>query len=225
MCGRYFLQADGELLAERFALAESPPPVARYNIAPGQPGLVVYAVGESNRAEFQSWGFAPHWAGPEFERRPINIRAETVAEKPLFRDAWRRGRRCIVPASGFYEWEQTAIGKMPWAIAAADGALLGMAGLWDEWRSPQGGLLRGFAILTREADAPVSELHARMPVLLPNHHQTLWLRGPREAARAILALPNEVALRRWRVSRRVNDPSQDDPALTEPWDASTGAAD
>lgn len=225
MCGRYFLAADGELLARRFGLAQVPEIVPRYNIAPGQPCWTVLAAGGKRIAEAMSWGFLPHWAGADAIRRPINARAETVAEKALFRDAWRRGRRCLVPASGFYEWEQSPAGKMPWAIAAADGSLLAMAALWDEWRDAGGAPQRGFAILTREAEPPVDRLHERMPALLPPHHEALWFHGPPEAALTLLALPNEVALRAWRVSRQVNDARLDHPSLLEPLGASTDSVD
>lgn len=223
MCGRYFLAADGEAIARRFALRAVPEVAPRYNVAPGQRAWIIRREGEEVVATPMTWGFLPHWAKPDFRHRPINARAETVAQKPIFRDAWRRARRCLIPASGFYEWEQTLAGKMPWAIAAADGELLAMAGIWDEWHDAEANAHSSFAILTRPAEPPVDRLHERMPVLIPLHHQALWLSGAPAAAETLLALPNEVPLRMWRVSRRVNDAHHDEASLIEPMSASTAS--
>ncbi|MDW8479633.1 MAG: SOS response-associated peptidase [Xanthomonadales bacterium] len=218
MCGRYFLAADGAALAARFGLAEVPPWTPRYNLAPGQALPVLRLLPGGRRLDRLQWGLVPHWMRePGVRSRPINARAETVGERPLFRDAWRRGQRCLVPASGFYEWDRGHRPAQPWAIAAEDGDLLAFAGLWDRWLAPGGGRAGEF----RDPDtvgrasgggAPSSAC----PVLVPPHHERLWLEGPPAAAEALLALGHEVALRAWPVSTRVNAVREEGPELIRP---------
>src|SRR5262245_10994329 len=133
MCGRFTLTSTPEALAERFGL-ESPPSAApRFNIAPGQQVLAVRARGDgTRRAEALRWGLVPPWSSPGQGPPLINARSETAAERPAFRDAFR-ARRCIVPASGFYEWADLGGYRQPYWIARPDGAYFGIAGLWGRW--------------------------------------------------------------------------------------------
>ena len=146
----------------------------------------------------------------------FNARAETVAEKPMFRSAFKRSR-CIVPASGYYEWRPAEGGKQPYFISAADGSVLSIAGLWDEWRDPatSEAVLSCTAIVTAANDF-TRGIHDRMPVLLGSHDLDAWLIG-KAGAELLRPAPNDL-LRMWPVSKRVNVSGRgdDDPSLIEP---------
>ena len=226
MCGRYASVLPAELLARIFSAA---PPVAalapRWNVAPGQEAPVVRREPRSGarRLDPLAWGLVPHWAGdPRQGRRPINARAETAATLPMFRDAFAR-RRCLVPADAFYEWQRPAEapaaaripGRIPWAIARADGAPFAFAGLWEGWRGPDGTVIRSFAILTTAANAALRPVHARMPAIIEPADWPVWL-GETSGDAAGLLHPSVAALRLWRVSAQVNDPRHDGPDLLAP---------
>src|SRR5262249_36503826 len=133
------------------------------------------------------WGLVPGWSDPTSAAAPlINARAETAAQRPAFRDAFR-ARRCIVPASGFYEWAQRGDFRQPYWIAVHDGAPFGIAGLWDRWTAPSGALLESCALLTVAANARIAELHDRMPAILAPDAYAAWLDPAREVA-ALAAL-------------------------------------
>jgi putative SOS response-associated peptidase YedK len=217
MCGRYFLNTLPEAMAAQFELARIPVYQARFNIAPTQHVPVIRETEGRRLAEGLRWGLVPGWAKAlDIGSRLINARAETVAEKPAFRNAWRARRRCIVPASGFYEWHGETPPKQPFAIVPREGGLFAFAGLWEHWQRDGCEPVETFTILTREADEGMRELHARMPVMLPPHLYGLWLHGPAEAAASVLALPNAVAIHAWPVSRGVNNVRRDDPGLIAP---------
>ena len=162
-----------------------------------------------------TWGFVPAFTKSLKEaRRPINARAETVATSGMFRTAFAK-RRCIVPAAAFYEWQAGAAGKTPHAIARADGEPLAFAGIWEGWRAPDGEILRTFAILTTTANAQMSVLHDRMPVILEAADWAGWL-GEVAADPASLARPSaEGTLRIWPVDKRVGNVRNDGPELLE----------
>ena len=221
MCGRYAATLPAEALARIFATApagQDMPP--RWNLAPGQDAPVVrrHPTGGERRLDLLRWGFLPHWApDPKSGRHPINARAETAATAPMFRDAFAR-RRCLVPASAFYEWQAPApgtAGKVPWAIARADGAPLAFAGLWEGWRGPDGTVLRSFVILTTAANAAVAPVHERMPAILEPADWPVWL-GEATGDVPALLRPSAAPLRLWRVSTAVNRPAHEGAALLEP---------
>lgn len=222
MCGRFTLLIPGEELAESFGLEATPALAPRYNIAPTQEAAVVRVdePGAPRRLAELRWGLVPAWADdPSIGSRLINARAETVAEKPAFRDAFRE-RRCAVPADGFYEWAETdGGGKQPYVIRLADGGPFAFAGLWERWRGADGEELESFAILTTRPSEMVAEIHDRMPVLLRDARLDLWLdpeeRRPESLGR-VFPPPPEDALVAYPVSRAVNDPSHDSPACLEP---------
>jgi len=171
------------------------------------------------RLEPMRWGLVPEWvADPADAGRPINARAETAASKPTFRESFRR-RRALVPADGFYEWKRYGHAAMPFAFRAVSKEPFAMAGLWDEWRPPEGPPLRTFALLTTEASADVAFVHDRMPVILEPGAEEVWLdQGLEDAARlaeVLRPLPAG-ALESFAVSPRLNSPSNDDPSVQEP---------
>ena len=220
MCGRYASTLPAEALARIFATAPAgrdiPP---RWNVAPGQDAPVVrrHPASGARRLDLLRWGLVPHWAAdPKTGRHPINARAETAPTAPMFRDAFAR-RRCLVPAAAFYEWQAPppgTAGKLPWAIARADGAPLAFAGLWEGWRGPDGAVLRSFAILTTPANPAVAPVHERMPAILEQADWPTWL-GETEGDAAALVRPSAAPLRLWRVSTAVNSPAHEGATLLE----------
>jgi putative SOS response-associated peptidase YedK len=145
----------------------------------------------------------------------INARAEGLTERPAFREAFAK-RRCLVTADGFYEWQAKGKARQPFAVAMADGAPMPLAGLWEGWRAPDGGVLRTCTIITTTANPRLAALHERMPVILPREAWDAWLGEDPADEAALLALlrpfPAE-ALRVWPVSSRVGRVSEDDPGL------------
>jgi putative SOS response-associated peptidase YedK len=223
MCGRFSLHLTdlGEVGA-RFGVAETAIEgwQARYNIAPSQEAPVVLERGV-RRLELLEWGLIPYWTRePGGGRRPINARAESAADLPSFRDALR-SRRCIVPATGYYEWRLDHDGKkQPMWIADSSGELLALAGLWQEWQSPEGAQRRTFAILTTDAHGAPAEVHDRMPLQVPPSRVDSWLSAASDGP-ALLAelLPPSSEVERLvarPVCRLVNTPANDGPECLEP---------
>lgn len=220
MCGRFTLTLTPETLRIIFGIPELPPLSPRYNIAPTQPVLIVRTRAQGGReAVLARWGLVPSWAkDPAIGNKLINARSESVFEKPSFRHAIR-GRRCIVPASGFYEWHTVeGTGKQPRYVTAADGGPLAFAGLWEEWRAPDGGTLESCCILTTAANSLVAAIHDRMPVILPPEAYGTWLDPGlscgEELARLLGPAPPE-ELAAVRVSTLVNSPGNDSPRCLE----------
>ncbi|GAB4424866.1 MAG: SOS response-associated peptidase [Chloroflexi bacterium OHK40] len=219
MCGRFSLAVPAEQLATQFALTEAPALSPRYNIAPTQEVAVVRAGDRGRELAMFRWGLVPPWAtDPSIGARMINARSETAAEKPAFRGAMRQ-RRCLIPASGFYEWQAQPGGKQPFYIGLADGQPFALAGLWEHWRSPEGQWLLTCTILTTTANELVQPLHDRMPVIVPPKQYDHWLdpgitdAGPLQE----LLVPFPAAqMRAYPVSRAVNRVTNDDPSLIAP---------
>jgi len=217
MCGRFTLTSTPEALAERFGLDARPNAAPRWNIAPGQQVLAVRSRGDGTRwAQPLRWGLVPPWSSPELGPPLVNARAETAALRPAFREAFR-ARRCIVPANGFYEWADLGAYRQPYWIAPPDGALFGIAGIWERWTDSSGARLESCALLTTAANARIADLHDRMPAILAPDQYTLWLDPAQEpAALAALLAPlasDSLALRP--VSTRVNRIENDDASLVE----------
>ena len=217
MCGRYSLASDGRELVEAFDVPLPDFDLApRYNIAPGQLAPVVAADRHGRRIGQLMWGLVPAWAEDPTEPM-INARVESAHERPAFREALER-RRCIVPASGFYEWKREGSGKVPHWIHPAEGGLLAFAGIWERWSRPGTEPRHSFAILTTAASADVAPIHDRMPVIVPPDARGAWLDrgvGGRDAV-AALVQPLPGALISHAVSTRVNRVAEDDPGLIEP---------
>ena len=184
MCGRLFQTSPPKRLAELFGtvnpLSNAPP---RYNAAPTDLLLTVRHNPKTGERALDPlrWGLVPHWAkDPKIGASLTNARAETVAEKPSFRDAFAR-RRCLVPVDGFYEWHRPATGaKQPYAFAhpaneAGDRPVLALAGLWESWRDPEGQILRTITLVTTVANGVMAPIHDRMPVILMRENWAGWL--------------------------------------------------
>jgi putative SOS response-associated peptidase YedK len=221
MCGRFTLAVDPSQLQEAFPWADvSSQAAPRFNIAPTQPVAVIANNGE-NRLEYFHWGLVPSWAkDPEIGNRMINARAETLAEKPSFRNAFRR-RRCLVLADGFYEWRQEEDKKVktPMYIRLASGRPFAFAGLWEAWNSPDGSTLLSCAIITTEPNRLMSGIHNRMPVILPEGAYPRWIdpseRRPEELQPLLAPYPDG-ELTAYPVDRLVNSPKNDLPECIRP---------
>jgi putative SOS response-associated peptidase YedK len=219
MCGRYTLTCTSEELASIFDLV----PVGyheerRFNIAPGQWVIVIRPDRERRRvAGAAQWGLVPSWArDPESGPRPINARAEGLADKPTFRGALRHGR-CLIPASGFFEWKKVGKGKQAFYIHPETGRLFAFAGLHSHWQGADGEL-ETCTIITTTANAVMAPIHDRMPVILPPEAWSLWL-DPESSTKQSLELlcpcpPERLSLHP--VSSRVGNARNDDPGLIEP---------
>jgi putative SOS response-associated peptidase YedK len=219
MCGRFTLTSTPEELARRFGLDAPPRCAPRYNIAPGQDVLAIRAhVGAGRSAGSLRWGLVPAWSDPASAGTPlINVRADTAAQRPAFRDALR-ARRCIVPASGFYEWADRGDFRQPYWIALSDGVPFGIAGLWERWIAPDGARFESCALLTTAANARIAELHDRMPAILAPEAYAAWLDPAREvgALAQLLAPLTRDALALRPVGTRVNRVENDDAACLDP---------
>jgi putative SOS response-associated peptidase YedK len=189
----------------------------RYNGAPSQDLLVIRHnrnAGERS-LDFIRWGLIPYWCDdPKGGRKPINAKAETVATTPTFRDAYR-ARRCIVPVDGFFEWRAAKGGRQPYAIAMRDASPFGIAGVWENWKSPSGEWIRTFAVITVPANALVSAIHDRMPAILRPADYERWL-GPEPDPRDLLITFPAEPMRMWPISPRVNSWQNDDAGLLTP---------
>ncbi len=222
MCGRFTLRATPEQLIQLFDLAEAPPAAPRYNIAPTQPVLVVrvdaHSGNGSREATFLNWGLIPSWAkDPSIGSRMINARAETVAEKPSFRAAFKY-RRCLIPSDGFYEWQKVKGGKQPYLIGMEDGALFAFAGLWEHWER-EGSVIESCTILTTDANELVEPIHNRMPLILDPADYDEWLsptlQGGDELRHLLRPFPAQ-QMKAFPVSTGVNNPRNEDPACVAP---------
>lgn len=220
MCGRFTLASPVQALAAQFNLPEVPALEPRYNIAPTQAVAAVRAAGEATLRELAllHWGLIPFWAkDPEVGARLINARSETVAEKPAFREAFRR-RRCLVLADGFYEWQKQDGGKQPFYVRMNDGRPFAFAGLWEHWNGPEG-VIESCTLLTTQPNDVMRPLHNRMPVILELKDYDLWLDPGIRQTDLLLPLlcpysPAEMVA--FPVSRRVNSPDNDDPQCIVP---------
>jgi putative SOS response-associated peptidase YedK len=216
MCGRFTRRYTWREIQNLYGLlgaARNLQP--HYNIAPTDTVDAVISGDGASQLVPMRWGLVPAWWQKALKDLPatFNARAETVAEKPMFRDAFRR-RRCIVPASGYYEWRKTQHGRQPYYISAADGGVLSFAGLWDRWIDPHNGEpLTSCTIIVTAANAFMRSIHDRMPVLLEPADVSAWLGGA--AGAGLLRPAAEDRLHMWPVSRRVNraGSGDDDPAL------------
>lgn len=220
MCGRFTVTVGVSALRKRFGFEQPEFDLRpRYNLAPTQDAPVVVAQGGARRLELYRWGLIPSWAkDAKTGNQMINARSETAAEKPSFRRCFAR-QRCLVLADGFYEWRQVAPGfKRPVRVVLKTREPFAFAGLWDEWKGPDGRALRSFTILTTEAPASLRDLHDRVPVILNPQTEALWL-DPSAPARRLgetLVAPPEGSLEVYPVSPLVNSPKADVPDCIAP---------
>jgi putative SOS response-associated peptidase YedK len=231
MCGRYRLSRRKELLEQHFYTAawdEDWTP--RYNIAPTQqvPMIRQHPKEPIRQISTMGWGLIPHWArDTSGAASAINVRSETAAHKPAFRDPLRL-RRCLIPADGFYEWKRTATSKQPFCFEVNDGDLFAFAGLWDGWKDANGRWLKTCAILTTTANAVSSAVHDRMPVILDPASYDVWLDPAVQDVAAVSELLKPFdpgVMRCYPVSTRINHVANDDAecsrsvATAEPQDS------
>lgn len=219
MCGRFLLNAPLEALEAQFEAVAGADFAPRFNIAPTQAVPVVKETAIGRVITLHHWGLIPSWAkDPALGGRLANARGETVAEKPSFRTAFRR-RRCLVPASGFYEWQVRAGGsKQPYLIQSATGGILAFAGLWERWEGPDG-CLESCTIITTVANAFMAPVHDRMPVILAAGEYQAWLDPQTQdwaRLQRLLRPCPEDALRMHPVGARVGNVRNEGPELTEP---------
>jgi putative SOS response-associated peptidase YedK len=221
MCGRYLLISPVEAMRKFFdvgGLLNLPP---RYNIAPTQDAPVV-RLDQQGRRELilMRWGLVPMWAKDlSMGARAINARAESIAQKPAFRDAFER-RRCLVPTDGFFEWEKKGKLRQPWRIGRAEDGLMALAGVWERWRPPDGGVVRSYAVVTTDANELVAPLHDRMPVVIAPERFAEWLdpQTPQEKLKQLLRPYPAELMKAYPISRRLNDVRNDDAACIEPFE-------
>ncbi|MCX7919557.1 MAG: SOS response-associated peptidase [bacterium] len=219
MCGRFIL-LEPERIIQRYAIQEKPAfsVTARYNIAPGQ--LVPIVIRENPiRLELMKWGLIPFWAkDPAIGYQMINARAETIAEKPSFKSALQ-SKRCLVPASGFYEWKEINGQKMPYLIKLKEVSLFSFAGLYDIWLDESKQEIKTFTIITTAANAFIASIHNRMPVILRPSDEEVWIDVAHKDTSRLLSLlkpyPDE-AMEMYPVSTAVNNPKNDSPELIQP---------
>jgi len=219
MCGRFTQNYTWREIVALYQLTQPALNLQpRYNIAPTTTiDAVIPRDGERLELVRMRWGLIPSWWKKTAKEAPstFNARAETVATKPMFRAAFKRSR-CVIPASGYYEWKATPTGKQPYYISAADDSMLSLAGLWDEWQNIESGeIVKSCTIIITDANDFTRKIHNRMPVILNTKQLPQWLVG--KAGEELLKPAPENILRTWPVSRKVNRVGNDnDPKLIEP---------
>ena len=223
MCSRYFLDADGNVIAYTFAVVADERLRKRFNIAPTQEAPIVRAAkGGGRELAMARWGLVPYWAKDlAVGTKMINARCEGVEAKPAFRAAIEK-RRCIVPATGFFEWKGVARHKQPFAITLPDRHVFGFAGLWERWKPAEGEPVETFTIVTTDANEAVAQIHDRMPVILPREAEDAWLHG--DAAEACkLLTPYSGAVNLRAVSRHVSNVNNEGPECLDDAEPSWGS--
>ena len=221
MCGRFTQTASPEVVAQQFALVDPPLFTPRYNIAPSQPIAAIRIAPDTIRRELVMlrWGLIPSWAkDPKMGHQCINAKAETVAVKPSFRSAFKK-RRCLVIATGFYEWQIQGRAKQPMWIGLRSHQPFTFAGLWEHWTPPEGEPLETCTIITTMPNDLMAPIHNRMPVILSPASYDQWLDPTFQQTESLKALlrpyPSE-ELTAYPVSTLVNNPRHDVPQCLEP---------
>jgi putative SOS response-associated peptidase YedK len=221
VCNRYRLTHSKQYLAERFEAADEIDDHPRYNIAPTQQVLIVRNEHGEKTRHFTTmrWGLIPSWAKDmSIGNRTLNARSETVTKMPAFRDSILK-KRCLIPADGFYEWQKMGSVKQPFCFEVGEGEVFALAGLWDEWTSPDGEIIESCTILTTGPNSLVADLHDRMPVIVPPEKYGLWLDPDVTdfvAIRDILKPYDANLMRRYPVSRKLNNSKNDDADSATP---------
>jgi putative SOS response-associated peptidase YedK len=220
VCGRYNIVTDAQALYDAFQveveLADAR--LARYNVAPATEQLVILNEGGHRVARWHHWGLIPHWAkDAAIAYKTINARGESAAAKPAYRTALRR-RRCLVPATGFYEWKALADAKQPYLIRFSGGELFAFAGLWESWAGPEGEV-RSFTIITTAPNALLTRIYHRMPAIIPRAQYARWLspelQDPAQIQTMIASYPDG-ALQAVPIGRRINNARNQGAELIEP---------
>jgi putative SOS response-associated peptidase YedK len=221
MCGRFVLMTPGKSLAERFRLEEVPDLEPHYNIAPTQMVAIIRLDRHTlqRRLVLVRWGLVPFWAKDILIGNSlINARAESAAEKPAFKSAFRF-RRCLVLADGFYQWKKEKVGKQPHLFRMADRSPFAFAGLWERWKGPEGETIESCTMLTTDPNEIMEPIHDRMPVILKPEDYDLWLdpevKDPNLLKPLLRPYPSEEMVAE-PVSPKVNKVSYDAPDCMKP---------
>ncbi len=214
MCGRFNLIATEDQLIDGFKLHRLPRYEKNYNIPPGQKILTVVKLDDgSYKAVYLYWGLIPHWAKErKISQRLINARAETVAEKPAFKQAYQQ-RRCLIPATGFYEWQiQPQGGKQAYCISSVNSGVFAFAGLWEYW-DKGAETVYSCSIITTAANSMMTTIHQRMPVIITEDDYSIWLdkQVSMEATQGLLRKDSYQSMQIRPVSDWVNNPYHNDP--------------
>ncbi len=215
MCGRYSLTVSAEKLVNQFkAILPDEGFLPKYNAAPSQK-LPIITDSEPGKIQLYRWGLIPHWAKDiSIGNKLINARAETINEKPSFRNAFRK-QRCLVLADGYYEWQKTDTGKIPYRIILKNEEPFAIAGIWESWHDEADNEIRSFSIITTEANPSLTDIHNRMPVILNPDDTGKWLDKKLSQDEALLLLQPlaDEMVKAYRVSTMVNTPFNDSPEL------------
>ena len=216
MCGRYSF-VPTESIGARFDIQQAQLTLLpRYNVAPSQ-SMPVVVRNSPNRLVEMQWGLIPSWSKePRAQFSTINARAETITKSPVFRGPFK-SRRCLVPASGFYEWRQTGQGKQPYCIRLKEEDLFAFAGLYDVWRDREGNELYSYTVITTTPNDLVAPIHNRMPVILRQEDEQVWLDNEADSARLLALLVAYPAdkMEAYPVSRAVNSPANEGAELLQ----------
>jgi putative SOS response-associated peptidase YedK len=219
MCGRFTLSSSPSKLAKHFDLLDIPKHLQpRFNVSPTQEVAVVAQRDTARELSFMRWGLIPHWS-EDGKPGPINAKSETIAEKPMFRKAFHE-RRCLLPATGFYEWTPEGGRKMPSYIHLRDSDLFAFAGIWSRWRprGKEGDYIYSCCLLTTEPNSLIAKIHDRMPVILSRDDYSKWLDWDTDGTELHSLLKPYPAnkMEAWRVSTAVNRPTSQGPELVVP---------
>ena len=213
MCGRFFIDLSPSDILERFNIPGQESFFQNYNITPSQ-HIAAIRAGDTGRELVRlKWGLLPSWSKTDKSQYSmINARAETVHSKPAYRNAFQQ-RRCLIPASGFYEWQKTATGKQPWAIGMKDDAPFSMAGIWEHWQQGEQ-VIESCSIIVTESNDCIRPIHDRMPCIISAEEYDQWLDKGNTKTDDLLPLlrsyPSD-AMKAWPVSTRVNSPANNSP--------------
>ncbi len=213
MCGRFQLSVKGKQISERFNV-EVFDELYRpsYNCAPSQKLPVITNV-DSEKLSFLKWGLIPFWSkDPKVGFRNINTRAESISEKPSFRQAFQK-RRCLIPSNGYYEWKKDA-NKTPCRIFLKNDDIYAMAGIWETWKNAEEREMHTFSIITTDAIPIISNIHHRMPVILAREDEQKWLHEPNQDILQRLLVPyTSGKIESYPVSKKVNSPKNNNPEI------------
>jgi putative SOS response-associated peptidase YedK len=207
MCGRFYLNTNKGKLAKQFGVADFVETKTSYNITPSSDCTVVRLNNNSKEFASLNWGLVPSWTKPDITIKPINAKAETIREKPYFRTAFKQ-QRCIIPVSGFYEWQGSKGNKQAYAIYPLNDSFFGFAGLWEKKDE-----LESFTIITTEANELMKTIHHRMPVILDSGDYDVWLE---EGVYQLLKPYPSNEMGCYMISSAVNKPSNNSADLIKP---------
>ena len=210
MCGRFSLISNAPQINRHYGTDNDLDLKARYNVSPGTTCPLIRLHDDNRELALLHWGFIPHWA-KDTKLKPINAKAETVNQKPFFRDAFKK-RRCLIPANGYYEWRKEKKGKQPYYIRPIGMELISFAGLWDIWEGPDGNI-ESFTIITTDANEKTADIHNRMPVVIEPRDYDPWLI---EGDKSLLRPCPDSLLECYKVPTLVNKPDNEGNDLIKP---------